>query len=162
MEFNKPVSNPMLIGAIELLKVEPSPEHHKMVADEIVKAHFLAPAKVMNLPEPNAEGEIQFSSGEEHQIQFPMLSAPDEKKFFMAFTDEGELQKWPGAKDNQKFSMTFEDYAGLLLRKDSQGNFSPAAGFVINPFGANLIVPREMVAQYIADKMKQEAVQKPQ
>lgn len=157
MEFNKSVSNPMLVGAIELLKAEPSPEHHKMVSDEIVKAYFLAPAKVMEMPEPNAEGEIQFTQGEQHQIRFPMLTAPEGKRFFMAFTDESELQKWPGTKEHQKFSMTFEDYAGLLLRKDSQGNFSPAAGFVINPFGANLIVPREMVAQYIADRIKPEA-----
>ena len=27
MEFNKPVSNPMMVGSIELLKAEDTPEH---------------------------------------------------------------------------------------------------------------------------------------
>ena len=50
--------------------------------------------------------------------------------------------------------MNFDDYAGMLLRKDAQGNISPALGFVINPFGGNIVVTREMVASMIAAKLK--------
>lgn len=50
--------------------------------------------------------------------------------------------------------MNFDDYAGMLLRKDAQGNSSPALGFVINPFGGNIVVTREMVAGMIAAKLK--------
>ena len=50
--------------------------------------------------------------------------------------------------------MSFDDYAGMLLRKDAQGNSSPALGFVINPFGGNIVVTREMVAGMIAAKLK--------
>ena len=35
--------------------------------------------------------------------------------------------------------MNFDDYAGMLLRKDAQGNISPALGFVINPFDKRFI-----------------------
>ena len=34
MEFNKPVSNPMMVGSIELLKAEDTPEHRQMFLDE--------------------------------------------------------------------------------------------------------------------------------
>ena len=151
MEFNKPVSNPLLVGAIQLMQAEATPEHRKMVSDEIVKAHFLSPATVTPEPEANAAGEVRLTAGS--QVQFPMLSAPDGKKFFVAFTDSMELSKWKNLENQHSFSMTFDDYAGMLFKKDSQGNTSPAAGFVINPFGANIIVPKEMVAQYLAEKM---------
>lgn len=160
MEFNKTVSNPMLIGAMELVKAEPTPEHRQMVSKELVKAHYLIPATVTPAPEKNEAGELHFVQGQQHQVQFPMLSAPDGKKFFMAFTDEGEFRKWNGAEKHYSFSMTFDDYAGLLLRKDSQGKQSPGAGFVVNPYGVNLIVPKEMVARYIVDKMNFEEAQK--
>ena len=35
MEFNKPVSNPMMVGSIELLKAEDTPEHRQMFLDEL-------------------------------------------------------------------------------------------------------------------------------
>ena len=44
MEFNKPVSNPMLVGAIELMKAEDTPDHRNMFLNEMMKAFFLAPA----------------------------------------------------------------------------------------------------------------------
>lgn len=153
MEFNKTVSNPMLIGAIELMKAENTPEHKKMVSDEIVKAHFLSPVMVSPAPQPDAAGQLRLEPGS--QVQFPVLTAPDGKQFFMAFTDMPELKKWKDEENQQTFSMSFDDYAGMLFKKDGQGNVSPASGFVINPFGCNIVVPREMVANYIAAKMAQ-------
>ena len=40
------------------------------------------------------------------------------------------------------------------LEVHAQGNISPALGFVINPFGGNIVVTREMVASMIAAKLK--------
>lgn len=154
MEYNKLVSNPMLVGAIELMKADATPEHQKMVSDEIVKANFLIPAVVTPVPEPDETGAVRPVPGS--QVHFPILTAPDEKKFFMAFTDMEELKKWKDVEGQQFFAMTFEDYAGLLLRKDSEGKTNPAAGFVINPFGGNVVVSKEMLAQYIAAKADRE------
>ena len=72
----------------------------------------------------------------------------------MAFTDWTELKRWRDEENQQTFAMNFDDYAGMLLRKDAQGNISPALGFVINPFGGNIVVTREMVANMIAAKLK--------
>ena len=135
------------------MKAEPTPEHKKMVSDEIVKAKYLCPVVMIPQPEVEASGEVKPAEGT--QIQFPILTAPDGKQFFMAFTDTSELQKWKDHADKQTMATSFEEYAGLLLQRDREKQLAPAVGFVINPFGANLIVPREMVARYMATKMAQ-------
>lgn len=155
MEFNKTVSNPMLVGCIELLKEEDTPEHRRMFVEELTKAQLLSPALMEPAPVEQADGRLKPEPGT--KVQFPMLAAPDGKKFFMAFTDIAEYEKWQ-EKANQKlpyFALKFDDYAALLLRKDAQGNAGPGLGFVINPLGANIVVPREMAASIMAARMAQ-------
>ena len=152
MEFNKPVSNPMMVGSIELLKAEDTPEHRQMFLDELQKAKFLSPVVIDPVPVPDENGRVTIARDD--KVQFPMLSTEDGRKFFMAFTDWTELKKWRDEENQQTFAMNFDDYAGMLLRKDAQGNISPALGFVINPFGGNIVVTREMVASMIAAKLK--------
>ena len=152
MEFNKPVSNPMMVGSIELLKAEDTPEHRQMFLEELQKAKFLAPVVIDPVPQPDEKGQVRIPR--DAKVQFPMLSTEDGRKFFMAFTDWMELKKWKDEENQQTVAMNFDDYAGMLLRKDAQGNSSPALGFVINPFGGNIVVTREMVAGMIAAKLK--------
>ena len=152
MEFNKPVSNPMMVGSIELLKAEDTPEHRQMFLDELQKAKFLCPVVIDPVPVPDENGRVTIAR--DAKVQFPMLSTEDGRKFFMAFTDWTELKRWRDEENQQTFAMNFDDYAGMLLRKDAQGNISPALGFVINPFGGNIVVTREMVASMIAAKLK--------
>lgn len=151
MEYNKAVSNPMLMGAIELVKAEDTPEHKKMVSEEIVKAVYLTFAKVTPIP-PSGETKLPPGSN----VQLPVIAAPNGKQFFLAFTDNTELKKWKIEEEQQTLAMTFDDYAMMLFRRDGQGNPSPVAGFVINPMGANIIVPKEMVAHYVAARMAKE------
>ena len=155
MEFNKTVSNPMLVGCIELIKAEDTPEHRKMFVDELIQANMMAPVLMEPQPVEGPDGKLRAEPGT--KVQFPMLSAPDGKKFFMAFTDASEYEAWQ-EKVGQKqhfFALKFDDYAAMLLRRDSNGNVSPALGFVINPVGANLVVPRGMVANIMAMRIAQ-------
>lgn len=151
MEFNKNVSNPMLIGSMELLKAEASPEHQNMFITEMMKAQFLVPVMLTPEPEKDENGKIKVLPGS--KIQFPMLSTQDGKVFMMAFTDKMEYEKWKDAEGKNVCALSFDELAGMLLRKDPQGNISPALGYVINPFGANLVIPREMIAGLMAAKM---------
>lgn len=154
MEFNKTVSNPMLVGAIELMKAEDTPAHRNMFVGELAKASFLSPAIIEPAPVEDAEGKLTVAPNS--KVQFPMLTSPDGVKFFMAFTDEAEYQKWQ--EKNQKFpffSLTFDDYAAMILRRDQKGNICPALGMVVNPFGANIVVPREMLAGMMSAKAAQ-------
>lgn len=148
MEFNKTVSNPMLVGAIEVMKAEDTPEHKNMFVNELMKAKFLAPAIITPDPEPDAEGNLKLTP--ENKIQFPMLTAPDGKNFFMAFTDKYELKKWKDEEDVRTFALTMDDFMGMTLRQGSQ-----ASGFVLNPYGSNIVVPKEMLASLMAARMAQ-------
>ena len=157
MEFNKAVSNPMLVGTIELMKEEDTPAHRNMFVGDLMKAEFLSPAIVAPAPGEGADGKPAMEPGS--KVQFPMLSTADGKKFFMAFTDSREYDKWKeknlqgnGGQEMPSFALKIEDYAAMLLRKDAQGNFCPALGVVINPFGANIVLPREMLAGLMSAK----------
>ncbi len=152
MEFNKTVSNPMLMGTIELLKAEDTPEHRNMFVAELQKASLMAPAVIE--PEPVEKGDGGLSIAPGSKVQFPMLAAPDGRKFFMGFTDMGEYRKWQEKnKDLPFFALKFDDYAGMMLRRTPQGVESPAVGFVINPMGENIIVSKEMAAGIMAARL---------
>ena len=154
MEFNKTVSNPMLVGCVQLMRAEDTPEHRNMFVAELVKASFQAPAIIEPAPVEDEEGRLVLASGS--MIQFPMLSTPDGKRFFMGFTDAVEYRKWAEKNNNLPFFfLWFDDYANMLFRKDSQGNASPALGVVLNPLGENIVIPREMVAGIMAARMGQ-------
>ncbi len=154
MEFNKTVSNPMLVGAIELMKAEDTPAHRNMFMGELTKASFLSPAMIDPAPTEDAEGKLVLAPNS--KVQFPMLNTPDGAKFFMAFTDTAEYEKWQ--EKNQKFpyfALKLEEYAAMILRRDPKGNLCPALGMVINPFGANIILPREMLASMMSARAAQ-------
>ncbi len=154
MEFNKAVSNPMLVGCIELMKAEDTPEHRNMFVTELTKSSFQAPAVIDPEPVADEEGNLTVKSG--CRVQFPMLIAPDGKKFFMGFTDQKEYRKWVEKnKEMPFFSLKFDDYANMLLGKDAQGNENTALGVVINPMGANVVIPKEMIAGIIGARVAQ-------
>lgn len=152
----KPITNPMLCGTIELMKAEDTPEHRKMFMDEMVRARYLAPVVVTPKPQPDANGMLKITP--EHKVQFPMLTNKEGKHVLMAFTDVEELKKWQNDPAQETFGFTFNDYAEMLLRKDKNGEVSPAIGFIINPFGNSVLVSREMVAGIIASQMAQKGM----
>ncbi len=153
MEFNKSVSNPMLMGCIQLLKAEDSQEHRNMFAEELLRSSFLAPAIMEPAPMKDADGKLAIVQGS--KIQFPMLMTQDGKRYFMGFTDAVEYRKWVEKnEDLPYFALQFDDYI-RLLQPDAQGNESPMLGFVVNPMGDNVIVPKEMVLAIAAAKAGQ-------
>ena len=155
MEFNKSVSNPMLVGSIELMKEEDTPEHRRMFMEEVTKASYISPAVIEPKPQEDEEGKLAMLPGS--NVRFPMIATEDGKRFFMAFTDESEYSKWveKSAERLPVFALALEDYAMILLRRDEQGNECPALGVAINPYSANIILPKEMVVGFMSAKMAQ-------
>ena len=152
MEFNKSVSNPMLVGSMELLKAEETKEHIDMFLAELQKARLIAPAVFTPAPEKDAEGNLKPLPGS--KVQFPMLATSDGQKYFMGFTDDAEYQLW--VEKNQlcpTFALLFDDYIGMLLQKDAEGNPNQAQGIVINPYGLNLVVHKDMLAQVMGARI---------
>lgn len=140
MEQPRAINNPMLVGAMELLKSDNSTKHRDFFLQELLKAHLLTPATVTPKPERDADGMMRMLP--DSQIQVPMLSTREGVRYFMAFTDIQEMKKWIKSlgEDQQLFVFGFHDYAGMVKRTDSQCD-----GFAINPGGANIRVTRRMI-----------------
>ncbi len=141
----KPVTNPMLVGAMELLKAENTPDHRKLVMEEIMHAKFLSPVVIEPVPVPDENGVSKIAPNS--KIQLPMLTTAEGKHFFMAYTDIQELQKWKMEPNQQVFGFDFKDYVGMVNAENSASD-----GVVINPFGHNLMIPKEMIAGMIPKK----------
>ena len=142
----------MLLGCIELMKEDDTPEHREMFAEEFMKASFLAPAVVDPLPIIDEEGNETIAPGS--KIQFPMLGAPDGKRLFVAFTDRNEYDTWCEKNGYLPcFTLKLEDYGQMLLTKNPLGELPPAIGLVINPLSTNLLIGRELVANLMTRKM---------
>lgn len=150
MEFNKPVSNPLLVGSIELLKMDHSLEHKGMFINEVLNAEFMCPILPDIKPEYDENGVLRLNR--ECNIQFPMVSAGEGQRFFMAFTDKLEFSKWREGQEKYWVAMKYDEYVAMLLQRDKDGNFGPARGFVINPFGCNMVVDRDMIINLLVRK----------
>lgn len=137
------VSNPMLLGTIELLKAENSVEHQNIFASELKNATFLAPVVITPEPEKDENGRLRMLP--DSRISFPMLQTKAGQFFFMAYTDVHELQKWKGAENPNAFALKLEDYAQMLAQESPDGAENPALGMVIDPFGCNMAVFRDMI-----------------
>lgn len=150
MVYNETASNPMLVGCMQLLAAENTPEHRQMFVEEVEKAVLMAPAIISNAPVTTESGEKTLESGT--RINFITVPTRDGKKYLMGFTDMVEYKKWvevAKAEDVPYFTLTFEDYANMLLRPDNQGA-SATHGYVINCCSANAVIPKELVAQTMA------------
>ena len=145
MEKTKPITNPMLVGAMELLKAEDTPEHRRLFVDELVKARLLSPGNVTPQPQPDEQGRVRLTP--ENKINIPMLTSPDGKNYFMAFTDMGELQKWKKEENQNVFAFNFVQYNNVLMAGRAKSD-----GFVINPYSNNLIITRETAEAIYAAK----------
>ena len=146
MEFNKKVSNAMLCGAIETMKAESNHKTHMIVLDEITKATFLCPGSLSMPPVEDENGELKLKDG--CQVQFQMLQDDEHRPLLMAFTSEEQMQLWKnksGHSESYGFACSFPDYVMLILNQQEDGSYGPAQGFVIDPYGENLVMDRDKV-----------------
>lgn len=150
MYFNQPIVNSMLSGAIEAMKTDPSDKSRTIVMEEILKARFLCPATVSMPPVEGENGELDLPDG--CVIHQQMVQDSKGRPLLLAFTCQEQMQKWQersGCQEVYSFSCVFLEYAELMLHKQPDGTYGPAQGFVIDPYGANLVVDRDMVANLL-------------
>ena len=130
--------NEALLAAIAEMNTRNDRASREAVLDLIItQGQFLAPVKIL----PGENGE--------QNIQFTLLPNQSNQPFFPAFTSWDELRKLCGPQNQQTLVMTFDQYAGMIL-KDNR-----AAGFVIDPFGCCLSFERPMLAHLVERKQGQ-------
>ncbi len=123
--------------AISRMKEQKSIEAQDKMIEEALKARYLVPC-IMQI-KPGTENETRRTSANTIPI-INTIRTTDNKMYFMAFTDIGELKKW---KDNEKQSvlaMTFDGLAKFILNPQSN-----AEGFAINPFTSNVVFQKNMI-----------------
>ncbi|MBP1566205.1 MAG: enhanced serine sensitivity protein SseB C-terminal domain-containing protein [Oscillospiraceae bacterium] len=162
MEDNKnqeftPVVNPALVKAMEELKEQKSKDAEKNFIVQLRQARLLSPAIIEVKDEngdfvPAVEGK---ADPKNTRVNFMMLSQKDGQKFLPAFTSIEEVRKWRKEEKLQNVVSTFEQYLAMITADENGPN-----GFVIDPFGSNIIMPRELLVKLkeAADKFRNEQV----
>lgn len=133
------ITNPELCTAIEAMQADGSKENIDAMINEVVKAKFILPAKVQNVPKAETKNG-KTVMGSATQVQFRLLENGNKEKFFGAFTDINELNKWNGTEQSNKVVTDFDSLAQMVT--DPQAG---VLGFVINPFGKSVTFPKPMV-----------------
>ncbi len=163
MELNKQVSNPMLVGVMQLIKADgktPDPKHQEMFMEELDKAEFLAPAEVKAEVGPDGEKLVNGKA----QFRFPILTGSDGRRFFVAFTDNATVEKAQAMEGASKLpeefvketvAVRFSDLARFILTPNPDGSENTTYGIVINPFMENIVIPRNLVASVVMRKQKE-------
>lgn len=139
VDVNTPVTNPELVVAIKEVQENSTPETQDNLINEVMKAHFIAPVNISPVPGPSDEtGSVTLN--EKTTISFNIIENTANQQFFLAFTDWEELGKWHKSEKQQTLILTFDDLAAMVL--DEKGN---SDGFVINPYGGNIVFNRGLV-----------------
>ena len=158
MYYKGVINNSMLHGAIETMRLDPTPENHTLVLEEVLKATYLCPALLSAPPLMDEKGEPYFAEG--CDVQYQMLQNSQGKPFLIAFTDPDQAEKWKARRtapgEVYELVMEFSDYINLIMRPLPGGGYGPAEGVVIDPFGANLKVDRDMVANLVIRRMQEQ------
>lgn len=133
----KSLKNPELIQAYRLMEYDPTPERQAEFLQEVVDAQFMAPAAFSPEPEEDWEGTMTFS--EDSTVTFPEIRNSGDEKYFPAFTDWKEMQKWEMQEGQHVVGLSFEDFASMIFQDKD------ATGFVINPFGESIKIDRDVI-----------------
>lgn len=136
--YNTPVTNPMLVSAMELVKGDNSEKHMEFFVNELLQAKFICPVVINPVPEVREDGS--FDMPKDAQISFPMITNTQGQKFVMAYTDMAELLRWKKDSKQAVLIFRFSNYAEVVLQEDN-----PCAGIAVNPFGDNMVIPKELV-----------------
>lgn len=135
LELNQPIQNPALIKVMDAFKKEPSPRTELDMIAGLLSAKFLTP---ISLAKPVEGGQL----GPDTAFQHYLITNNKDERFFLAFTDEDELKKWSGGEHRDAFTAPLPVFAALL------GKSTTAKGVVINPFGQNITLTKEMIENF--------------
>lgn len=148
-----------LLDAIAAMKENNTPENQSNMMDKMVNAQYLAPVTITPPPEINGSMATNLELPPDAQIRFHMIESGKGERFFLAFTSFDEMKKWRANPNVQSIIVTFDDYAGMLKRAEKEDSI---AGFVIDPFGANLIFAKDqtIAIKELKDKRENSAVKR--
>lgn len=145
-KFENEIINPALMLAISRMKENNNPDTQNRMVEEAMNARFLVPC-VMQF-KPGTEGD-EMRNPENTMVNFRMLKDPNERLFFMVFTDMDEFRKW---EDNDKQNVMVLGFDNLAVMVSNAK--SDTGGFVINPSSTNIVFRKEVIQNIIVNRDK--------
>lgn len=140
MDYMNVVNDDELLKAIEEMKKNNSPENQSHMLDLLVEAKFFTPVSITPAPDTVDGMMAHITLPPDAKIRFHMIENGKGQSFFLAFTSFDEMKKWRPNQDNQTIVSSFDDYANMVKRAVGDGQ---VGGFVIDPFGANMLFTKE-------------------
>lgn len=137
-------NNQALLDAIRIMRKRGTDESISQMIDEVMKAQFLIPAFVQKDSDDDGYNAINDTT----EVNYRYIKDKKGDKFCLAFTDWEELRKWDNDCKEAILS-NFDNYAELVLN-----DANDFRGFVINPYGENLIFKKELVASLKEQKIQ--------
>ena len=130
MSENVTITNPELKANLEALRIKESPALEQAIYEQIcTDARFLSVAR-----------PAKDFTAENPKYDFPVLTTTSHGyMFYPIFTDMEELRKWNKDEDVQTAVLTLDDYVQMMEENPK------VQGIVINPYGANFSIERDMV-----------------
>jgi hypothetical protein len=138
---SKKITNPELLEAIVDMQEDNNDDTVNHMIDCVMQAKFITPGKInkpRNVAKKTENGGTVMQ--QETQVQFQLIENGNKEKFFPAFTDQEEKDKWTASKGKEDVIMDFDNFAGILSDPNCD-----VMGFVINPFGRSVAFPKPMV-----------------
>lgn len=138
-DVNQSIQNDKLVKAMEELHNNNCSQTQNKMIDEVMRARFVSPVLMENVPDTEGmQGKVTL--GKDTNISFQLIENTEGGHFFLAFTDWDELRKWRKVDGQQTMLLTFDDLAVISTNAGKN-----AGGFVINPFGANIVFRQELI-----------------
>lgn len=117
-------------------------EHGKWQKNETPEDMTLAPTPASS---DQSESITSKEAAKTEFLLFKRLGYREE--YFRAFTGWAAPGKWQKTENQQTMTLTFDDYAALVLRENSE-----ASGFVINPNGENITFDKDLIRYMLRHK----------
>lgn len=143
-DTDKQVDNRALTAQMNNRKNNHSVATNNAFINSLFDAQFLVPAQTVPIQGMGERENTQVVVIIEDTVMFlPVFTNATGEHYLMAFTDWDELRKWPGYRRNQHTIVSsYRDFSEIVLKQNNE-----YAGFLINPFGHNLSIPKTLITQ---------------
>lgn len=143
-QTSEEIRNPRLIEAMRAMLRHDSEKTRGHMAEELMVSRLLAPVQRQTV--------LTEREGPTMRVRFEDIQNAEGDKYYLAFTDMEEYNKWneDGTHD-QALIMTMEDFGNILIR-----NINDLKGFVINPFGENISISKNLLLSLLKQKEARE------
>lgn len=155
-DINKKIQNLEFIVAMRRLQDENTPANRSKMISEMMRTNFISPAIVSAEEEGKVRQNKEKGVRTPVHVSFKVIHTKDGRKFLPAFTDTIQMKEWKERTNMtdpvKNMVMNFDVYAQYVF-----GSKGALSGFVINPFGENIVFPEELMRSLLKQKMEHAA-----